>query len=81
VCNVYKVILVYDSDQSASGFHRGFGRSACWIDSQYFFSDFFAKNGQKQLSLEEVRDMLDVDDDEDLDGDDYGHESDFESEY
>jgi hypothetical protein len=28
-----------------------------------------------------VRDMLDVDDDDDLDGDDYGHESDFESEY
>jgi hypothetical protein len=44
------------------------------------FPIFFAKNGQKQLSLEEVRDMLDVDDDEDLDSDDYGHESDFESE-
>jgi hypothetical protein len=42
------------------------------------FQIFFAK---KQLSLEEVRDMLDVDDDEDLDGDDYGYESDFESEY
>jgi hypothetical protein len=41
------------------------------------FSPKFAK---KQLSLDEVRDMLDVVDDEDIDCDNYGHESNFESE-